>query len=323
MAELSQEEIDALFNAGGKPGNVSSKKKVETCNLGKSKTMSVEQVRIVNTLHESLARRLGDSLFTYLRVGFEMSLTSVEQLRFGEFLSRIPELTYMASLHVQPIDARALIQADCKLAFRILDLALGGSGAESADVAREMTEIEEQVIETVMRLIAQELQVTWAPIVPFEIQFEQRQPLGQVHGLMLPSEKILSLNFEVRLLDLRGALTIAVPGVVANALLRKLAAQRSFVERIPSRNMRRRIRESILDSYFVADLSLPPSPLSVRELLNIKPGSVIALPNRADQPVHLNIAGRPMFEAHPVRKGNCKGARIERKSAFRAAEESK
>jgi len=31
----------------------------------------------------------------------------------------------------------------------------------------------------------------------------------------------------------------------------------------------------------------------------------------ADQTVHLNIGGKPAFEAHPVRRGTHKGARIE------------
>jgi flagellar motor switch protein FliM len=133
---------------------------------------------------------------------------------------------------------------------------------------------------------------------------------------MLPNERILSLNFEIRLLDLRGALNIALPAVVANALLRKLATPGSLGERIPSRNTRRRIRESLLDAYFLADLSLPPSTLTVRELLSIEPQYVLVLPNQADKPVHLNIGGKPMFEAHPVRRGTHKGARIERRTAL-------
>jgi flagellar motor switch protein FliM len=82
---------------------------------------------------------------------------------------------------------------------------------------------------------------------------------------------------------------------------------------MPSRNTRRKIRESLLKSSFLADLSLSYSPLTVRELLNIKPDYVLVLPNRADRAVQLNIAGKPMFEAHPVRRGSHKGARIEKR----------
>jgi flagellar motor switch protein FliM len=312
---LSQDEIDALFSAAqpGQKSEPTAKKHVERCDLGKSKTLSAEQIRVVNTLHESFARRLSDSLGTYLRTGCEMNLVAAEQLRYSEFLGRVPELSYLASLRMLPIDAGALILMDLSLVFPIIDLALGGSGGDATE-PRDTTEIEDQIIETAISLIARDLQNAWAPVVAFDIQFDQRQPLSQAHALMLPNERILTLNFEIRLLDLRGALNIALPAVVANALLRKLATPGSLGERIPSRNTRRRIRENLLDGNFLVDLSLPPSSLSVRELLNIEPQYILVLPNRADKPAHLNIAGKPMFEAHPVRRGPHKGARIERRT---------
>jgi flagellar motor switch protein FliM len=317
--QLSQEEIDALFSAAQPDQRVAAaapKKKVEKCDLGKSKALSAEQIRVVNTLHESFARRLSDSMGTYLRTACQLSLVAAEQLRYSEFLGRVPEMSYLASLRMLPIDAGALILMDLSLVFPIIDLALGGSGGETTD-PRETTEIEDQIIETAISLIARDLQNAWAPVVAFDIQFDQRHPLAQAQTLMLSNERILSLNFEIRVLDLRGALNIVLPAVVANALLRKLAAPGSLGERIPSRNTRRKTRENILDGYFVADLSLPPSGLTVRELLNIEPQYVLALPNRADKPVHLSIAGKAMFEAHPVRHGTHKGARIERRVSLR------
>ncbi|MGA2095468.1 MAG: FliM/FliN family flagellar motor switch protein [Candidatus Acidiferrum sp.] len=312
---LTQEEIDALFSAaqpGQQAESTQRKKNVEKCDLSKSKTLSAEQIRVVNTLHETFARRMSDSLGTYLRTGCEIDLVAAEHLRYSEFLGRVPELSYLASLRMLPIDAGALVLLDLSLVFPIVDLALGGSGGDVTD-PREPTEIEEQIIETAVGLIARDLQTAWATVVSFDIQFDQRQPLAQAHALMLPNEKILAFNFEIRLLDLRGALHIALPAVVANALLRKLGAPGSLGERIPSRNTRRKIRENLLKSSFLVDLSLPESPLSVRELLNIKADYVLVMPNRAEKAVHLNIAGKPMFEANPVRRGSCKGARIEKR----------
>ena len=314
---LSQNEIDSLFAAAQpkrKSELTAQSKSVERCDLSKSKALSAELVRAVNTLHESFARRLSDSLGTYLRTACEMSLISVEQLRYSEFLGGIPDRSYLATLRMLPIDAGSLVLLDLSLVFPIVDLALGGSGGDVTE-PRDTTEIEDQIIETAISFIARDLQSSWAPVVALDIQFDQRQPLSQSHALMLANERILSLNFEIRLLDVHGALKIALPAVVANALLRKLATPGSLGERIPSRNTRRKIRESLLESYFLADLSLPPSPLTVRELLNIEPNYVLVLPTRADKPVQLNIAGRQMFDAHPVRKGSRKGARIERRSA--------
>ena len=54
--------------------------------------------------------------------------------------------------------------------------------------------------------------------------------------------------------------------------------------------------------------------IAIRELLDLDVGHVIMLPQRAKDPVHLNIAGKPMFRAYPVRykhkPGRARGKQI-------------
>jgi flagellar motor switch protein FliM len=315
---LNQEQIDALFSAtqkGPKSARAASNKKVEPCDLRRSSTLTSDQVRVVTTLHESLARRLGNSLGVYLRVAFEMNLVSAEQLTFEEFLSRVPELTYLASLHVLPIDARAAVQADISLVFPIVDLVLGGSGVDPIQ-PRDFTEIEEQIFETVVRLIARDLQSTWAAVIELDIRFDQRQQYTQVQNLMAPHEKILTLSFEIRLLEASGTLNMAFPAVIANALLRKLTSKGVHFERVPSPEARQLLQQRLLDSTFQTDLSLPLSPLRVRELAALQPGQVLPLPVPCGLPIEFNVSGKPMYQAYPVRQGIKKGARIDHRSSI-------
>lgn len=313
---LSQDEIDALFAAAKHSQRTGPGRKVAACDLRKLGALNADQVRVVTTLHESFARRLGGSLGAYLRVGFDMNLVSVEQILYSEFLSRLPELTYMASFQVLPLDARATMQADLSLVFPIVDLVLGGSGADPIE-PRELTEIEEQIFETVVRLIARDLQTTWTPVLPLDIQFDQRQQHTQVHGLMLPTEKVMSLTFEIRLPDARGTLNLAFPAVISNALLRKLSVQWSYAERSPSEESRQQLQDRLLESRFPVNLSLPPSPLSIREVVELEPGRVLVLPKRAQDPINFNVAGKAMFRAYPIRQGTNRGARIERRVSLR------
>jgi flagellar motor switch protein FliM len=134
---LNRDEIDALFSAAlpGENGEAAGPQKhVESCDLGKSKTLSTEMIRVVNTLHESFARRLSVSLGTYLRTGCEMNLVAAEQLRYSEFLGRVPGLSYLASLRMLPIDAGALILMDLSLVFRLSILRLAGLAPTSPNL---------------------------------------------------------------------------------------------------------------------------------------------------------------------------------------------
>jgi flagellar motor switch protein FliM len=209
-----------------------------------------------------------------------------------------------------PIDARAAVQLDIALAYPIIDIILGGSSLETMDL-RDLTEIEEQILETVVRLIVQDLHSTWAPVLPLDFQFEQRQRSMQMQSTMLLEEKTLCLSFETRLAETSGSLALIFPAVISNALLRKLSAQWSYSERIPSRDSRRGVRDRLLDSRFTADLSLPSSPLSIRKVMHLEPGHVLMLSKSAREPIHFNIAGKPLFLAYPVRQGARRSARIE------------
>jgi flagellar motor switch protein FliM len=224
---LGQDEIDALFSKAqasrNEPGSAPARKVVR-CDLGLTNQLGEDQIVALTKLHETFARRVSNSLAAHLRVAFEMSLVSVEQLTYREFIGRLPDLTYFATLHVMPIDARAAIQLDIAMAYPIIDIFLGGTGADTID-PRDLTEIEEQILETVVRLIIQDLHGTWAPLLDLEFQFEQRHGNIQVQSTILLEEKTLCLSFEMRLAEVTGSLALVFPAVVSNALLRKLSAR--------------------------------------------------------------------------------------------------
>src|SRR5450755_1132260 len=111
----------------------------------------------------------------YLRIVFDVSLVSAEHLTFYEFLERIPEKSYLTSIDLQPIGATALMQMDFAIAYPIIDVMLGGEG-KSSEITRDLTEIEEQVLEGIIRIICRELQTAWHAIT-LEFNFGQRQQL--------------------------------------------------------------------------------------------------------------------------------------------------
>lgn len=292
-------------------------KSIATFNLHRSKEPTADQISAVTRLHEPFARRLSSSLSAHFRVTFEINVLSVEQLVYEKFLARLSDPTYFVSVHVMPIDARAAIQLAIALAYPIIDVALGGSGgaAESVEI-RDLTEIEEQILESVFRLMLLDLHTAWAPVLDLDFQFEQRQRNVQMQSTMQPGEKVLCIVFECQVAESSGTMAIVFPAAIANALLRRLSAQWSNTQRIPSRDSRRRLREHLFDSRFSVDLSLPKSPLSIRQLIELAPDSVLTLPLRAREPIYLNVAGKPMFLAYPVRHGTKRAARIERRISF-------
>jgi flagellar motor switch protein FliM len=311
---LSQEEIDALFHATQKGEIPASAPKIKERNVKSFDIrvvgqISKEQVRALSALHETFARNITNSLGAYLRVAFDVNLVSVEQLNYSEVLSRLPDLTYLCSLRIRPFEALAVLQMDLSLAFPIMDLVLGGLGG-SAFESRDLTEIEEQILESVVRIIARELQSSWAHVLDVEFEFDQRHQSSQASVLIPPSERSLALSFEIKMPVSHGILNVTFPAVASNALFRKLTAQSSYYKRANSAAYTNQLRERMLDGEFLVDFRLPPVPICVRDLTELQPGDVLPLHHRVDQPGVLLVAGKEMFLAHPVACGNSRGGQI-------------
>lgn len=308
---LNQAEIDALFSAATETTDADEpqrRKVIKPCDYEQASQLTDDHMRAVTALHEAFVRRLSTSLGAYLRVGFDMKLVAAEKLKFEDYLSPISDLAYLASLRLLPIGTRAALQVDLELVYPIVDLVLGGPGDPIE--LRGLTEIEEQIFETVVRLMARDLEATWAPILELDIQFERRLHRAQAQGLMFPMESVLSLNFEIRLPAASGSLSLAFPAAVANALLRKLSISVSHSQPIPSVENQRRLRERLLGCEMAVDLSLPASPLPVRELISLEPGRIVTFPKRVRDPIQLSVAGKPEFLAFPVCEGARRAARI-------------
>ncbi len=310
---LNQEEIDALFHSsqGSKGEREKSTRKVSRCDFRQAGQINKDQVRAVSTLHDTFAANITNSLAAYLRVAFEVNLVSVEQLKYAEFLGRMPELTYLASLGIQPLESSGLMQLDLSLSFPIIDLVLGGLGKGGVE-DRGITDIEEQILESVVRVIIRELEATWQTVLEVGFSFEHRQLAAQVFSLMSPTEKVLSLSFEIRMPDSRGMLNVAFPAVVSNALLRKLSAQWVGPRPTGSSSSREQVRKRLSDCRFQVELNLPTTLVPIRQLLTLEKGNVITLKQRAGAPACLSVSSKDMFLAFPVSCGAQRGARVQR-----------
>jgi len=240
----------------------------------------------------------------------------VEQLTYRELLGRLPETAYYASFRMHPGDNLAAMQMDLSLAFPMIDLLLGGQGSND-DRVREITEIEEQILEVVARIVAKELGTAWIPL-GIEFAFDGRQQASQLQRLMPPTEKILSLSFELRMSNSRGSLNLTFSAVASNALQRKLSKDWDY--RRPSREADAdgRLKHKLLDCRFSVMLGAVNIPIAMTRLLDLRPGDVLPLRHPVDAPLALLVAGHPSFTARAVRSSNLRAAQVFDRSIVKA-----
>jgi flagellar motor switch protein FliM len=307
---LNQREIDAMVRtARGADGKEEAKATVVTAwDVRQSGQIGRDQLQSTSALHESFARNLTDALGAYLRVEFTAALVSAEHLNYGEVLQRIPEGSYLATCKLSPMGETALLQLDLAVAFPLIDILLGGQGG-SLPSGRQITEIDEQILETVMRIVCRELESAWQ-LVGLRFEFEQRQQSEEVQGLMPSEEKTLALNFDLTVTESRGTLNLVLPAAVSNALLRKLVSGGVCVKRRARPDSEQRLRQHLLVCPFAVDLGMQIAGVSLRKLIRVSPGELLPLKYPAEQPGALRVSGHELFVAAVARRGRLRAATI-------------
>jgi flagellar motor switch protein FliM len=313
-----QEKIDTLAGAASEGqrdgGQRKETRSIKPCTFRQSGQLSGEEVAAVSALHEGFARSLTQSLGAYLRVALEINLTSVEQLAYSEFLKRIPEVTYVMCIRVEHMSAPAAVQIDQSLVFPLIDILLGGTGLCEI-VTREVSEIEEQIMEGVAKIICRELETAWT-VLGAKLNLDGRQPHAQTQRFLPPAEKTLCLSFKVKLAETNGMLNLVFPVSISNPLLRKLSADSSYGKPRRADQTHEQMTAKMLDCSFPIELGITAIKLPFHILAGLTTQSVCNLGSSVRKPASLVISGREAFDATPVRRGNLRAAQLGQSLAF-------
>jgi len=306
---LKQDEIDALFAAARAKKNAAageSHARVQPYSFARAGQISNEQMRAISLLNDIFARNLTHNLGAWLRTGLHVNLVSAEQIPFNEYMLRIPELSYVCSVRLEPLRAISVLQMDLAPAPAMIDLLLGGEGTPGE--LRELTDIEESILSSVAEAICRELSAAWQQ-VGLSFHFEQRQMQTQIARLMPVSEKTLCLSFELRMPGASGLLNLALPAVVSNTILHRLVGDWTR-QRRHAPEIRRRIRDRAGRAIVGAALQLPPTHVPTHEIEALQPGSILRLRLSAHEAAEFRVAGIPLFAASPVSCGDHRGAHL-------------
>ena len=287
--------------------DTSSEPIVLPCNFRSAGRLSNESARALTAVHEVLARNLTNSLDVYLGTGLDVRLVSLEQLPMEDFKAKCLLGGYMLPCATHPTSSAVLLQMDNALMFTMIDLLLGGSGAK-LQMVRELSEIDEEIMEGVAYLVAQQIEQVWQPMGYSLTPGKCLKPTT-AHRIFPPSEKVLRIQFDVSVAGMTGALFLAFQAALGSYLVRRIRADQSSSKDGNSYLPLLSLRTRMLDCRFTVSGDLPDLKVSVRELAEIQPGSVLMLPAPVTSG-KLRIEGRNHFEALPVRHGNYKAMQL-------------
>ena len=184
---LSQDEIDALLASSSAgvnerpsgPLDGGSKNGVVIYNFRRPDRVSKDQLRSLHFLHDRFALNVSTSMSAFLRAMTEVSIVSVEQFAYSEFLMSLPDPTAFYAVSLSLFDGVGALEINPSVAFTMVDRLLGGNG-QTPGPNRALTLIEQNVVDSVVNLMLDNLTETWRPIVNMEFRIQSRETRPQM-----------------------------------------------------------------------------------------------------------------------------------------------
>jgi len=302
---LSQNEIDALLSALSS-GEVTADKleeeearTIKVYDFKHPDRFSKDQTRTLQMLHDHFSRLFATSMSAFLRTIIEVSLVSVDQLSYNEFIRSIANPTCVSLLKMNPLEGNGLLEISPSLAFAIVDRMMGGAGKEMKK-NRELTEIEQTLLKRVIDRVCEGLRESWRTVVPIEPELETLETNPQMFlQLYLPTEMVILMTFEVKVGENAGSTSFCIPYVVLEPVVQKLtsrswfSASRKGMGEENRTVLQRRLNQVGLE----LRANLGKTRLSVREVLDLRIGDVVPLRTRVREDVPVNVGGKPRFRA--------------------------
>ena len=293
---LSQEEIDALIATSPSDGAANRQDAgapVTTFNFRRPDRVSKDQIRSLHFIHDRFARNVTTSLAAFLRTSIELSVVSVEQFSYSEFLMALPDPTAFYAIAMPPADALGAIELNPAVAFAMIDRILGGTG-ESGAPQRALTEIEQNVVDAVIKLILENLTETWRTVFDLEFRIQGRETRPQMLQVAGPSEVVILLVFDLKVGDIRGMLNLCIPASVIEAAGSAFVQGWHRTRRDPTPTEQLWLHDNIGRVPFSVTSTLD-TRLRVREFVRLKPGDVLSLGVPTETAVDVRVGGNVKF----------------------------
>lgn len=304
---LSQEEINALFSAmstedlglANQEEKPAVSRKIANYDFHRADRISQDQLRSIHLLHEHFGRNFASSLSAYLRSFVDVSLASLEQVSYSSFIKSLPDPTLFASIGMRPLDSNIALELNPSLAFPMIDMILGGPGRALPE-NRNLTEIELNIIEGVIKLAMRDLCGAWHPIMEFEFYLEGKGTKAQMFQIVSPAETVIAVQMELRIAETTGMMNLCIPSRVLKVLRNKFDQQWNARRQKTTGNEAERIYELIKPVSVPLSCEIRRSRLTVDDVLKISVGDVVELSERISDPVFLCIGGVTKFAGRIV-----------------------
>ncbi|AZB42948.1 flagellar motor switch protein FliM [Bacillus sp. FJAT-42376] len=304
---LSQSEIDALLSAittgemdAEELKREDAEKKIKTYDFKRALRFSKDQIRSLTRIHENFARLLTTYFSAQLRTYIQISVASVDQVPYEEFVRSMPKMTVLNIFEVEPLEGRIVMEVNPNIAYAMMDRVLGGIGSGFNKI-ETLTEIETKIMSNLFEKSLDNYREAWSSIIEIEPDMQEFEVNPQFIQMVSPNETVIVISLTAQVGDTSGMINLCIPHVVLEPIIPKLSvhywmqSDRKEVNPAETEALQKRIELTNI----TLSAELGSSEITIQEFMELQKGDIIQIDQSIDHPLLIKVGNKPKYTGQP------------------------
>jgi flagellar motor switch protein FliM len=179
-------------------------------------------------INDRFSQQLHAALVQYLRPEVKITPPAIIQLiKYSELVQQLAMPSHLTLVSLKPLRGTMLLILDAHLVSWIVEARFGGYGKFSVEIAnRTFSPFEQKSAGRVVQTVIEQFALAWQPIAAFEPTMVRHDTSLQMGGIASSDEYIIVSQFDVRVGQGGGKLTVCIPYVMLEPLHDSLVSDR-------------------------------------------------------------------------------------------------
>src|SRR5215471_8013832 len=268
-------------------------KKIQKYNFKRPDRISKNQIRSLHFVHDRFARNFSSSLSAFLRTVVEVTLENIGQISYSEFMNTVSDPTCYVAISLKPLDGLAALEIGPSLVFPMIDRLLGGAGRPMTNI-RPMTEIEQSIIQNILKLLVDNLKESWRQVYTIEFAVTTTETHPHMIQITAPNEMVIHFQFQVRMRETLAKMHLALPTLVLEPIIHIFDQEEYSRRKIIHDGA---LLQLLRNVPIKVSIETAETPFPMQSLLSLQVGDTIVLDQKQEWPVIIKVAGKNKLHA--------------------------
>jgi flagellar motor switch protein FliM len=264
--------------------------------------LSREHVRTLQIAFETYARSCGTLLTTRLRVVSSVTLASIEQLNYDEYVASLENPTVIAVVSIDPLSGTVLLELSSSVAMTAIDHLLGGPGGPQPQ--RPLTEVEMPLLRGLLDRMLGELRYGFETLVDISPKLKEIEYNAQFLRAHQPGDAVVVASFDMKIgaEDCMGSICLPFNSILP-VLERQETIELTTAERMIRDVARRNLTAGLSAAPIDVAVRFQPIRMRTDDIVDLRPGDVVPLGHPTSRPLEVTVNETVFAYAVPGNQG--------------------